>query len=42
MNKKYLALISRIEEELSDLKRITKRIIEGWRQTKQTEREAES
>lgn len=36
MNKKYLALISRIEEELSDLKRITKRIIEGWQQTKQT------
>ncbi|MFW5985811.1 MAG: hypothetical protein ACOCQH_00475 [Halanaerobiales bacterium] len=32
MNKKYLALISRIEEEISEIDKLTKKIIEAWGQ----------
>ncbi|MFW6287201.1 MAG: hypothetical protein ACOC2J_00440 [bacterium] len=31
MNRKYLALISRIEEELSDVERLVERIISAWK-----------
>jgi hypothetical protein len=34
MNTKYLALISRIEEELTNLKQIIKRINKGWEKAK--------
>ncbi|MDI3547449.1 MAG: hypothetical protein PWR10_1101 [Halanaerobiales bacterium] len=36
MNRKYLALISRIEEELADIEILVNKVINGWKYVKKT------